>query len=112
MASFTHGRDRTKYGRQERRSAAGSPFRSWGWYDGVLKVFSAPPSNFTAVTGWGSGLSGGGRGPLLRIRTAKVEVANSKTYVHLKPVNGSCWRIRRKSKCPALISSMTFLEKR
>jgi hypothetical protein len=56
---------------------------SWGWYDGVLKVFSAPPSNFTSVTGWASVYQEAGQ-PAYTSSTAKVEVANAKTYVHLK----------------------------
>lgn len=63
---------------------AGIP-SSWGWYSGVYKPAgnSAPPSNFTSVTGWGSVYQESGE-PAYTNAAAKVEVANAKTYVHLK----------------------------
>lgn len=58
---------------------------SWDWYAGVYKPAgnSAPPSDFTAVTGWGAVYQEVGE-PAYTNPNAKVEVANAKTYVHLK----------------------------
>ena len=58
---------------------------SWDWYAGVFKPAgnSAPPTNFTAVTGWGAVYQEAGE-PAYTNSNAKVEVANAKTYVHLK----------------------------
>ena len=58
---------------------------SWGWYQGVYKPAgnSAPPPSFTSVTGWGVVYQESGE-PAYSSASAKVEVANAKTYVHLK----------------------------
>ena len=56
---------------------------SWNWYqgwspDGQL----APPSNFTAVTGWGQVYPQAGA-PADSNSNASVQIANFQTYVHL-----------------------------
>jgi hypothetical protein len=58
---------------------------SWGWYGGLYKPEgnSAPPSNFTAVTGWAHIYQEAGA-PAYSNPNASVEVANSRTYVHLR----------------------------
>jgi hypothetical protein len=58
---------------------------SWGWYEGLYKPagYSAPPSNFTSVTGWGQVYQKAGE-PAYSNPNATVEVANAKTYIHLK----------------------------
>src|ERR1700704_3139872 len=59
---------------------------SWDWYNGTNKPaggYSAPPSGFTAVNGWAQVYQEAGA-PAYTNPNAKVEVANAKTYVHLK----------------------------
>ncbi|MBR1142606.1 Ig-like domain-containing protein [Bradyrhizobium sp. AUGA SZCCT0431] len=58
---------------------------SWGWYSGLYRPagYSAAPANFTAVTGWGQVYQKAGA-PAYSNPNATVEVANSRTYVHLK----------------------------
>jgi hypothetical protein len=57
---------------------------SYSWYSGVLLTgHNAPPSNFTAVSGWGQVYQDSTE-PYYTNPNARVEVANSKTYVHLK----------------------------
>ena len=58
---------------------------SYGWYDGYYKPAgnSAPPSTFTAVTGWGQVYQEAGA-PAYSNPNARIEIANAKTYVHLK----------------------------
>jgi hypothetical protein len=57
---------------------------NYGWYDGVYKPAgsSAPPSDFTSVTGWGQVYQEAGA-PADSNPNADVEVANARTYVHL-----------------------------
>jgi len=61
---------------------AGVP-TSYGWYDGVYKPEAAPPSDFTSVTGWGQVYQEAGSGSYYN-PNATVDVANARTYVHLK----------------------------
>jgi len=58
---------------------------SWGWYNGLYKPagHSAPPPNFTSVTGWAAVYQKDGA-PAYTNPNARVEVANAKTYIHLK----------------------------
>jgi hypothetical protein len=66
--------------------SAGNPVgvpTSYSWYDGLLKVSDAPPSDFTAVTGWGQVYQKAGA-PAYSNPNASVEIANATTYVHLK----------------------------
>jgi hypothetical protein len=58
---------------------------SYDWYQGLFKPagFAAPPSDFTAVTGWGQVYQKAGA-PAYTNANAKVEVANARTWVHLK----------------------------
>ena len=64
--------------------AAGVP-RSYSWCNGSYKPLnsSAPPQDFTAVTGWGQVYPKAGA-PTYSNSEAMVEIANAKTYVHLK----------------------------
>jgi hypothetical protein len=57
---------------------------SFGWYAGSTQQNSAPPSNFSSVTGWGQVYpeSGAPADP-----NATVQIANFQTYLHL--TNGS-----------------------
>ena len=61
---------------------AGIP-AGWGFYDGMQQSGSAPPSDFTAVTGWAHVYQEAGA-PAYTNTNASIEVANAKTYVHLK----------------------------
>ncbi len=58
---------------------------TFSWCSGSYKPpgSSKPPSNFTAVTGWGQVYQKAGA-PAYSNPNAAVEVANAKTYVHLK----------------------------
>jgi hypothetical protein len=58
---------------------------SFAWYNGLYRPdgSSAPPSDFSAVTGWGQVYQKAGT-PADTNPNATIEVANSKTYVHLK----------------------------
>jgi hypothetical protein len=57
---------------------------SYGWYNGVfLTGINAPPSGFNAVTGWGQVYQDSTE-PAYTNPNARVEVANSRTYVHLR----------------------------
>lgn len=58
---------------------------SYAWYNGLYKPvgYSGPPSNFTSVTGWGQVYQQAGA-PAYSNPNARVEVANARTYVHLK----------------------------
>jgi len=58
---------------------------SWDWYNGLFKPAgnSAPPSNFTSVTGWAAIYQESGE-PAYSNPNARVEVANARTYVHLR----------------------------
>jgi hypothetical protein len=62
---------------------AGVP-KSYNWYrgrnDDGVKI---PPSNFTAVQGWGQVYQQVGA-PAHSVPNAAVEIANAKTYVHIK----------------------------
>lgn len=55
----------------------------YAWYDGLYKPAAAPPSDFTSVTAWGQVYQEAGAGSYYN-PNATVDVANSKTYVHLK----------------------------
>ncbi len=59
--------------------------KSYAWYNGLYKPagYSAPPSNFTSVTGWGQVYQQAGA-PAYSNPNATVEVANARTYVHLR----------------------------
>jgi hypothetical protein len=63
--------------------ALGVP-RSYGWYRGLYKPpgYSAPPSQFTAVTGWGQVYPKVGA-PRYSNPDGHVLIANARTYVHL-----------------------------
>jgi hypothetical protein len=63
---------------------AGVP-ASYAWYTGLYKPvgYSAPPSGFTSVTGWGQVYQQAGA-PAYSNLGASVEVANARTYVHLR----------------------------
>ena len=56
---------------------------SWAFYKGSHVDAGAPPSDFTAVTGWGAVYQEAGA-PAYSNPNATVDVANAKTYVHLK----------------------------
>ena len=56
---------------------------SYDWYSGVIAGTSAPPSDFTSVSGWGQVYQDSTE-PTYSNPNARIEVANSKTYVHLK----------------------------
>lgn len=64
--------------------AAGVPKR-FAWCGGSYKPagYSAPPSDFTAVTGWGAIYPKAGA-PAYSNPDATIEVANAKTYLRLK----------------------------
>jgi hypothetical protein len=57
---------------------------SWGWYNGLYRPdgYSAPPSDFSAVNGWGAVYPKDGA-PASSNPNATVEIANTKTYVHV-----------------------------
>jgi len=55
---------------------------SYDWYNGAKQDTPAPPSNFTAVTGWGQVYQQAGQ-PATN-PNAQVQLANAETYVHLK----------------------------
>ena len=61
---------------------AGIP-AGWGFYDGTQGVGAAPPSGFTAVTGWVHVYHKSGV-PAYTNTNASIEVANTKTFVRLK----------------------------
>jgi hypothetical protein len=62
---------------------AGVP-RSYNWYKGWNPDgLKAPPADFTAITGWGAVYRKAGT-PADSNPNATVEVANAKTYVHMK----------------------------
>lgn len=57
---------------------------SWGWYNGLYKPgYPAPPPDFTSVTGWAAVYQKDGS-PAYTSPNATVEVANARTYIHLK----------------------------
>ena len=56
---------------------------SYSWYSGAVNGAAAPPSNFTAVTGWGQIYQEAGK-PTYSNPNAHVQVENAETYVHLK----------------------------
>src|SRR6185312_14454463 len=57
---------------------------SYSWYSGeLLTGVNAPPSNFSAVSGWGQVYQDSTRSTYTN-PNARVEVANAQTYVHLK----------------------------
>ncbi len=56
---------------------------SWSWYSGTDTVTgNTPPSNFSAVTGWGQVYPQAGA-PADSNPSASVQIANFQTYVHL-----------------------------
>jgi hypothetical protein len=56
---------------------------SWSWYSGTDTVTgNTPPSNFSAVTGWGQVYPQAGA-PTDSNPSASVQIANFQTYVHL-----------------------------
>jgi hypothetical protein len=56
---------------------------SWSWYKGTDTVTgNTPPSNFSAVTGWGQVYPQAGA-PTDSNPSASVQIANFQTYVHL-----------------------------
>ena len=58
--------------------------KSWNWYKGWSdEGMHTPPADFTAVEGWGAIYQKAGA-PTYSNPAAAVEVANAKTYVHLK----------------------------
>ena len=61
---------------------AGVP-TSYDWYDGVSKPASTPPSDFTSVTAWGQ-VYREANSSAYSNPNATVEVANARTYVHLR----------------------------
>ncbi len=58
---------------------------SYAWYNGLYRPvgYSGPPSDFTSVTGWGQVYQKAGA-PAYSNPNATIDVANAKTYVHLK----------------------------
>ena len=56
---------------------------SYSWYGGWNDGADAPPSGFSSVTGWGQVYQKAGE-PAYSSPNARVEVANARTYVHLK----------------------------
>ncbi len=56
---------------------------SYSWYGGFMDGTDAPPAGFSSVTGWGQVYQKAGE-PISSNPNATVEVANAKTYVHLK----------------------------
>ena len=60
--------------------------QSWNWYKGWISdgLLAAPPSNFTAVEGWGQVYPEVGQ-PVST--TADVQIANAQTWVHIKQTN-------------------------
>lgn len=64
--------------------ALGVPKR-FEWCSGSYKPagYSGPPADFTAVTGWGAVYPKAGS-PAYSNSDATIEIANAKTYVHLK----------------------------
>jgi hypothetical protein len=59
---------------------------SYSWYDGDVPIAEPPPSDFTALTGWGQVYPQNGATNV----PANVYVRNFRTYVHLI---GSGWRL-------------------
>jgi hypothetical protein len=55
----------------------------YDWYNGKNSGASAPPSDFTSVTAWGQVYQQAGQ-PANTNPNANVEIANARTYVHLK----------------------------
>src|SRR5258708_5902046 len=59
--------------------------KSYSWYQGWnVGGQSAPPADFTPVEGWGQVYPKGGAAVTNSNPNAIVEVANAKTYVHIK----------------------------
>lgn len=58
---------------------------SYDWYSGLYKPagYAAPPAGFTSVTGWGQVYQMAGA-PAYSNPNATVDVANAKTYVHIR----------------------------
>jgi len=56
---------------------------SYSWYGGWVDGVEAPPASFNSVTGWGQVYQKAGE-PAYTSASASVEVANARTYVHLK----------------------------
>ncbi len=58
---------------------------SYSWYEGLYKPvgYNGPPGDFTSVLGWGQVYQKAGA-PAYSNTNAKVEVANARTWVHLK----------------------------
>ncbi|MGF6313250.1 hypothetical protein ABIB82_007351 [Bradyrhizobium sp. i1.8.4] len=52
---------------------------SWGWYAGSTQQNAAPPSDFSAVTGWGQIYPEVGQ----TVNPGSVQIANFQTWVHL-----------------------------
>jgi hypothetical protein len=66
----------------------GSPLgvpSDYSWYTGVVGGTSAPPANFTSVTGWGQVYLE--KGSTYSNPNATIDVANTQTWVHLKATN-------------------------
>jgi Ca2+-binding RTX toxin-like protein len=57
--------------------------QGYSWYGGTIRNSDPPPSDFTAVTGWGQIYQEVGGGGYYNPQ-AHIYVANAKTYVHLK----------------------------
>ena len=69
---------------QSERFPAGVP-RSYSWYQGWnADGEMTPPADFTAVEGWGQIYPEAGAAAANSNPNATVEVANAKTYVHIK----------------------------
>jgi hypothetical protein len=78
---------------------------SWSWYSGTDTVTgNTPPSNFSAVTGWGQVYPQAGA-PTDSNPSASVQIANFQTYVHL--TSGAWVLVQNQSTDP--ISGAHFL---
>jgi Bacterial Ig-like domain len=58
---------------------------SYAWYDGLYRPagYAGPPAAFTSVTGWGQVYQKAGA-PAYSNPNATIDVANAKTYIHIK----------------------------
>jgi hypothetical protein len=81
MLTYNNAITQNTSGNSEGRPA-GVP-TSYSWYSGASQGTAAPPSTFTAVTGWGQVYQEAGQ-PAYSNPNARVQLANAETYVHLK----------------------------
>ena len=81
--NFDLGSHRAKHSWRKRREHLSACLRAGDGTAAYTSRNSAPPSGFTAVTGWAHVYQEAGA-PAYSNPNASVEIANSKTYVHLK----------------------------